>query len=195
MAFKTFTSATLTSADVNTYLMKQTVIVCTSATRPTGVQGMVIYETDTHKLLVYTGATWSTLGPADGALTSWTPAVVQSGSVAVTVAYATYSRVGRMVFAQCQVVCTGTGTGANAVSISLPVPAQSTATAFCGTFSIFDASASTFYIGNARFATTTTLNGYANAQTAALGAASFTAALTTSDVVWISVMYEAAADA
>lgn len=60
MAFKTFVDgAVLTASDVNTYLMKQTVIVCTSGTRPSSpVSGMTIYETDTNQLAIYTGAAW-----------------------------------------------------------------------------------------------------------------------------------------
>ncbi len=63
MGFKTFTAAVLTAADVNNYLMKQAVISCTAATRPTAVEGMVIYETDTDKLQVYDGATWQQVWP------------------------------------------------------------------------------------------------------------------------------------
>lgn len=59
MAFKTFVAgATLTAAEVNTYLAKQAVIVCTSSTRPSSPpEGMTIYETDTDKMLIYTTAT------------------------------------------------------------------------------------------------------------------------------------------
>lgn len=61
MAFKTFTAgAVLTAADVNDYLMKQTVIVCTSGTRPGAPnEGMTIFETDTNRLQIYTGSAWS----------------------------------------------------------------------------------------------------------------------------------------
>lgn len=59
MAFKTFVAGdVLTASEVNTYLMKQAVITCTSATRPTPVAGMVIYETDTNRLQVYNGSAW-----------------------------------------------------------------------------------------------------------------------------------------
>ena len=59
MAFKTFVpGATLTAAEVNTYLAKQAVIGCTSTTRPSSPpEGMTIYETDTDRLLTYTTAT------------------------------------------------------------------------------------------------------------------------------------------
>lgn len=79
MAFKTFTAgAVLTASDVNTYLAKQAVIVCTSTTRPSSPpEGMVIYETDTDKMLTYTTATtgwvppwntpWGRIGSASSA--------------------------------------------------------------------------------------------------------------------------------
>lgn len=65
MAFKTFTAgAVLTASDVNTYLAKQAVIVCTSTTRPSSPpEGMVIYETDTDKVLTYTTATTGWVPP------------------------------------------------------------------------------------------------------------------------------------
>lgn len=65
MAFKTFVAgAVLTASDVNTYLAKQAVIVCTSTTRPTSPpEGMTIYETDTDKLLSYTTATTGWVPP------------------------------------------------------------------------------------------------------------------------------------
>lgn len=61
MPFKTFVAGeVLTAADVNTFLAKQAVIVCTSGTRPAApVEGMAIYETDTDRFLTYDGATWN----------------------------------------------------------------------------------------------------------------------------------------
>lgn len=61
------------SADVNTYLMKQTIIVCTSGTRPASPpEGMHIYETDTDRLLKYTGAAWEIVA---GSRASHTPSL------------------------------------------------------------------------------------------------------------------------
>lgn len=59
MAFKTFVAGnSLPAADMNTYLMPQSVIVCTSATRPaTPNAGMTIWETDNNALKTYTTAT------------------------------------------------------------------------------------------------------------------------------------------
>lgn len=59
MGFKTFVAGdVLTASDVNTYLMQQSVIVCTSATRPTAVTGMFIFETDTGRYLYYNSLAW-----------------------------------------------------------------------------------------------------------------------------------------
>lgn len=53
------TEEVLASADVNNLLMKQTVIGCTSGTRPGSPQeGMVIYETDTDTYRGFDGSTW-----------------------------------------------------------------------------------------------------------------------------------------
>lgn len=60
MAFKDFAvGEILTSSDVDTYLMSQVIIRCTSATRPASpAQGWHIYETDTSKFMVYNGTSW-----------------------------------------------------------------------------------------------------------------------------------------
>ena len=59
MPFKTFTSATLTASDVQTYLMDQCIIRCTSTTRPSSPsEGWHIYETDTGRRMVYTSGAW-----------------------------------------------------------------------------------------------------------------------------------------
>lgn len=106
MAFKTFTpGATLTASEVNTYLAKQSVIVCTSTTRPSSPpEGMTIYETDTDKLLTYTTATtgwqppwnmpWGVMGQAVVSAEQ----TVASGGVDLTGASVTYTAVaGRRV--------------------------------------------------------------------------------------------------
>jgi hypothetical protein len=61
MPYKTFTAGEiLTAADVMTYLMNQTVIVCTSGTRPSSpAEGRTIYETDTDRLMIYDGSGWA----------------------------------------------------------------------------------------------------------------------------------------
>lgn len=60
MAYKTFgVGDVLTAADVNTYLMRQAVVICTSGTRPSSpTEGMTVYETDTDVVRIYTGSAW-----------------------------------------------------------------------------------------------------------------------------------------
>jgi hypothetical protein len=74
MAYKTFTNGSiLTDTDLNTYLMKQTVVVCTSGTRPgSPPTGMLVYETDTGRYSGYTGSVWVTVWEDSGVLTAAT---------------------------------------------------------------------------------------------------------------------------
>lgn len=71
-----FTSGSvLTAAQVNTYLMDQTVMVfATTAARdaafggagePTLAEGMLCYISDSNSVLYYTGTSWSALGEDD----------------------------------------------------------------------------------------------------------------------------------
>jgi len=53
----------LTATDINTYLSKQSVIVCTSGTRPASPpEGMLIYETDFDRYRSWNGTEWSVIG-------------------------------------------------------------------------------------------------------------------------------------
>lgn len=61
----------LTSSFYNTYVREQVVVTCTSATRPSGVEGRLIYETDTNKLMIYNGS-WTVV--ASAGWTNYTPA-------------------------------------------------------------------------------------------------------------------------
>lgn len=81
MPFKTFNAGdVLTAADVNDYLMEQAVITCTSGTRPSSpAEGMTIYETDTDKILSYSGSAWIPV-QYQGAWDTYTPTWTASGS-------------------------------------------------------------------------------------------------------------------
>lgn len=59
-------------------------------------------------------AVWVEIGGLSG---TWTPTVTQSGSVAVTVTYATYKIRGRACHVEVQLDITGSGTGGNAIII------------------------------------------------------------------------------
>jgi hypothetical protein len=88
VAFKTFVDGvSLPASDINTYLQKQVVIVCTSSTRPSSpVEGMTIYETDTDKVYVHNGTTWIEFGSIN-AWTTYTPTFNNITSAAGTFAY------------------------------------------------------------------------------------------------------------
>jgi hypothetical protein len=129
-----------------------------------------------------------------GAWTTFTPTLVQSGTVTKTVTYARFVRLGRTIFAQVDLSVTGSGTGANQVVIGLPVSAAS-GTLMVGTGLIYDSSATLVYnaiaevmaggAGVALRPTTSTTN-------ANLGVTAFTAALASGDIVRYGVTYEAA---
>lgn len=72
MGYKLWTSnELLTSSDVNSYLMKQTIVVCTSGTRPASPPtGMFITETDTGISRRWNGSSWR---PVMSTRTSYTP--------------------------------------------------------------------------------------------------------------------------
>lgn len=53
MAYKIFGIEEATSTDVQAYLMNQMIISCTSGTRPTPIDGMRIWETDSKTSRVY----------------------------------------------------------------------------------------------------------------------------------------------
>ena len=64
------TNELLTSSDVNTYLMKQALITCTSGTRPSSpVTGMHIYETDSTAFLKWNGSFWEPIASSRHAYT------------------------------------------------------------------------------------------------------------------------------
>ena len=69
--YKQFTPATLTSTDVNAYLMNQSVMVfASSAARATAIpfptEGMVTYLEDTNLVQYYSGSVWVTVNASGG---------------------------------------------------------------------------------------------------------------------------------
>jgi hypothetical protein len=131
------------------------------------------------------------LGPPDAAWTSYTPTLTQSGAVTKTVTYAKYTKIGRLVICNVQLVCTGAGTGAAVVAVGLPpyVPVQ-TGLMPIGTFTIRDISAAASYVAYAAPVTTTTVQGMPSVSTNYLGAQIFTAALASPDEIGLALAYE-----
>ena len=92
--FHTFqTAEVLTAANVNTYLMQQAVIQCTSATRPSSPgAGMTSYETDLNVKLVYDGTAWVT--------ETWLAAVVVTSQTTSSVSFTDLATAGPSVSVQ-----------------------------------------------------------------------------------------------
>lgn len=118
MPFKTFTPSVLTSADMNTYLMKQAVITCTSGTRPgSPTEGMTIYETDTGCYVTYDGSAW--VQDLGGTWRTYTP-TFSGMSIGNGTVQARYSVVGKTVNATITVFAGSTTSYSGTIAIGLP---------------------------------------------------------------------------
>jgi hypothetical protein len=208
--YRLFTAGqVLTAAQVNTYLMEQSIMqFATSAARDAALtsiksEGNVTYQLDNNDLDIYNGTSFSTLiEPTSGALKVWTPAVVQSGAVTTTNTASTYIRIGRWIQGMFNLAITSAGVGANVVTVSLPVTAIGTGTKWLiGLGTIIDTSAGVAgsFTGNAVLNSTTTMKfqvaGIANDPASFLGTSGFTAAFANGDFIFGQFAYEAGADA
>lgn len=149
--------------------------------------GAALTQSDINTYLMGEGGAW----------TSWTPAVVQSGSVTTTNTRSRYGRWGRLIVLTTQLAVTSSGTGTNVVTISLPVTAATSSGIQIGAGAIIDTSAGTEYRGVPYLASTTTLALRATATdggAVGLGAtgSTFTAGLASGDSIEVSMIYEAA---
>lgn len=159
MAFKTFAPGVLTSSDVNTFLMRQAVITCTSSTRPASPsEGMFIYETDTDNLAKYDGSDWV----YQGKYVNWTPVLGGTGwSFKDYTATGRYALVGDIVFLHGKITWGSTGTmtaGSDAVNTSVPVNSSGFGTSTFGFFRMFDTSLSRNWVGFTRFRSASTID-------------------------------------
>jgi hypothetical protein len=126
MAFKVFAPGVLTSSDVNTFLMRQAVITCTSTTRPASPnEGMTIYETNTDTFKVYDGANWIDFGRS--VVESWqtyTPTLSGGWALGNGTINGRFHRVGKIVTVYVGINFGSTstyGTGPAGLTVSLPV--------------------------------------------------------------------------
>ena len=155
MAFKTFSPGVLTSSDVNTFLMRQAIIVCTSATRPAAPnEGMTIYETDTDKVLSYSGTAWQQ-GYEIGAWRTYTPTFLNAGagtdsSLGNGTADGRFIRIGRLVVVHVRFVLGSTSViGTKILGVSVPVTGltYTTGSRAVGTSNAVDTSTSEVFGG------------------------------------------------
>jgi len=182
----------LTSSFYNTYIREQVIVTCTSATRPTGVEGRRIYETDTDLEYVHNGTSWVQVGGTAG-WASFTPQIDQGvTNIAKTVNYSKWMRGPRRTITfNFSMSLTAGGTAGNAVEVTLPVTAAS-ALGACGAGRLFDTSTTTSYGGAWRTVSTTRMwfsgdwsagTGWGNAPNIALASG---------DILEGSITYEAA---
>jgi hypothetical protein len=99
---KTFTNSTLTAAEMNTYLMQQSVMTFASAAARTTAfsaasitpsEGMVSYLTDTNEMQIYTGAIWQTTAISSGTGKVLNVSTAEAASPIQSFHYATKTRI------------------------------------------------------------------------------------------------------
>ena len=193
MAFKTFVAGdVLTASEVNTYLAKQAVIVCTAATRPASpVEGMSIYETDTDLRLIYDGSSWI----PNGGLGAWTSyAATWSGlTVGNGVSAAAYFRWGKTFTFRASFTFGTTSSMTGPLTVTTPFTLVSATWAGDVHGYVYDASATNKYFSTMVYpASTTTLgvrvgsnNGSGNQPGEAL-TSTVPMTWTTSDAIYIA---------
>lgn len=139
-------------------------------------------------------ADWATVFPTDtDGWTNYTPVITQSNTPTLSVEYAQYMKIGRLVLVQISVGFSTAGTASNLVLCTLPA-AAGTPVHFrrLGGAAIFDASVSTWYEGMALWNSSTTfkIQAHNTAAAAPLGAGGgFTAALASGDLVVADLVY------
>ena len=169
--------------------------VCTSTNRPANpYNGMVIYETDTKKSLVYNGSSWDILSDM-GVWTSYTPVWTQTATISKTVTFSKYIQIGKTVMYQGYMVATSAGTASGVIAIGIPVAASAqygTAYTTVGSAQFVDVTPGYYtYAGTANLSsgviTITTLGTAAN-----LVGVNPAVTVAATDIISWSVMYEAA---
>lgn len=159
MPIKTFTASVLTAADMNTYLMQQSVIFCTSSTRPASpVEGMTIFETDTDCYATYSGAAWAYL--LGGPWQAWTPTLAGVSALGNGSVVARYGIVGKTITGKFRFFAGSTTTySGSGIGFSSPTTAVSTSTTdTCGSGFIDDGTAGNRRLVVATHSSTTNIN-------------------------------------
>jgi hypothetical protein len=178
-------TATLLLSDVWNQVIGQV----TSATRPAGTEGQVIYETDTGRFMAHDGSTWVQFaGLAATALNSYTTQIDQGATtnIAKTTNYSQYQIMGNLCFWTFSLSVTAAGTAGSQVTLTAPVTMATTAPSV-GEGRIYDASATNGYIGVWIPASTTSIRHFANGTYTAAWGATPNLALASGDVIQGSV--------
>lgn len=162
-------------------------VICTSATRPTGFEGLAIYETDTDKMYVHNGSSYIETGGI-GAYSTTTPTWTQTATITKTTTYSSYFKFGRFVSWQFDLSATSAGTGGANILLTLPVTA-SASNSVQGSF-VFQDTGTTNYAGGILPSSTTAINFQPAGGTTHLGAL---VTIASGDRLYGTVNYQAAA--
>jgi hypothetical protein len=180
-----------------------TVQVTTSGARPSpATEGMLIYETDTDLMLVYSGAAWVQIANSAttnvfGTWTNFTATCVQVTTPTQTLTYARFARIGKLVMGNVYIAFSaGTaGTAGTAITVTtsgLPAPVRQLNV---GSYA-FNKSGVGFYTGVLQLTTTPTFifyTGTAGAYVSQMGATpSVSIGNNASDHIEFNFTYEAA---
>lgn len=147
-------------------------VICTSTTRPSGAAlfaGLSVFETDTGRLLTYSGSTWVETGSINQS-TSFTPVFQQGAVLSAAVTFARYQRRGNQVDVAFRAVITSAGTAGQDIAVYLPPSLPSAVTSVCvGAAAYVRASPTTVYVGSWFISTSNTVTISRDGQTNGLG--------------------------
>jgi len=141
----------------NDNLMRQTIVQCTSGTRPASpTEGMFVFETDTNRYSCYDGSAWETMGQTltstyTPALTAATTNPTLGGGSSALGRYTLFNGNWCTVRGTIQFGTTGPNAGSGQYFISLPFNANGSITVgvpFQGSLAIRDSSAGDLREGN-----------------------------------------------
>lgn len=120
--------------------------------------GQVCTTTDTSSIWVRGASSWAQIGPLAG-WTTYTPTITQTVTVAKTVNYSKYCRIGRLVIWQASLSITSSGTSGAIVSVTLPATASSSsANTVIGSGYLNDSDQADQYAVMCRLASSTAFN-------------------------------------
>jgi hypothetical protein len=187
LGFKDFVAGdVLTAAQVDGYLMRQTVMVfATDAARDSALsgnleEGMHCYTEDNNRLYYYTGAAWTVVSEPPQ---SWAgAAVVQATPVTGTTNRGWYQRRNGCFEAHLVWTATAAGTASNLITVSTPLT-LSDANDSHGTFMYNDAGV--YYSGSIHPTSTTTVSLVIQGASGGLGLLSPTIAI--GDILYMSM--------
>lgn len=147
--------SSFTSSFFDTYVRQQVVVQCTSGARPTSIEGRLIYETDTDRLLMYDGTGWIIMSEP---WQSYTPTLSQGAStnIAKTTTISEYMRRGGNCLWRFRITATASGTAGSSLTLTVPITGLE-ANVVGGVGFIFDLSITTRYVASLELGSTTTM--------------------------------------